>query len=100
MSEAGPEDCWQEVRSLQMCCQPAVQGRMAFTSPQEGIGRKCSRSYWQYLGLGWEGKRGKKRSKSAIIWGTEGFHIVGIPCQRGITCPGSAVGSALPDPGW
>lgn len=46
------------------------------------------------------GKEGKKRSKSAIIWGTEGFHIVGIPCQRGITCPGSAAGSALPDPGW
>lgn len=51
---------------------------------------------------GSDGKeRGKKnKARRAIAWGTEEFHVVGKPCQGGITCPGAAVCPALLDPGW
>lgn len=42
----------------------------------------------------------KKKARRAIAWGTEEFHVVGKPCQGGVTCLGAAVCSALPDPGW
>lgn len=43
---------------------------------------------------------GKEKARRAIAWGTEEFHVVGKPCQGGVGCPGAAVCSVLPDPGW
>lgn len=75
-----------EVRSSKMCSQPAGQGRLAFTSPQEGIGRKCSSSHYQWLW--WAGKK-KKEASSVVIWGAEGFHFIGIPwCCSGFSLHG------------
>lgn len=51
-------------------------------------------------GVVMERKEEKKKARRAIAWGTEEFHVVGKPCQGGVTCPGAAVCSALPDPGW
>lgn len=42
----------------------------------------------------------KNKARRAIAWGTEEFHVVGKPCQGGVTCPGAAVCPALLDPGW